>query len=139
MDAMQVFLNKYPDSKFKDQADEVITVSHNKLEEKGFHNAKQYLTLRNYAAANIAFDNFRKNFPDSKFLEEVAYLKVLAQYSLAEKSFPELQPKRFKTVIELYQEFVDSYPQSRFLREAERMYSISQTKVDDKLKAVSSK
>jgi len=130
MDAMQVFLNKYPDSKFRDQAAEVITVSHNKLEEKGFHNAKQYLTLRSYQAAIISFDNFRKNFPDSKYLEEVSYLKVVSQYKLAEKSFPELQPKRFGTVIELYKEFVDGYPQSKFLREAEKMYSVSLTKVN---------
>src|ERR1044072_7221430 len=34
MDAMQVFLNKYPDSKFRDQAVEVIQVSHSKLEKK---------------------------------------------------------------------------------------------------------
>lgn len=131
MDAMQVFLNKYPDSKFRDQASEVITVSHAKLEEKGFHNAKQYLTLRSYQAANLAFDNFRKNFPDSKYLEEVAYLKVMAQYKFAENSFPNLQPKRFRTVIELYQELVDSYPDSRFIKDAEKMYSVSTTKVTD--------
>jgi len=130
MDAMQVFLNKYPDSKFREQATEVITVSHNKLEEKGFQNAKQYLTLRSYQAAIISFDNFRKNFPDSKYLEEVAYLKVVSQYKLAEKSFPDLQPKRFGIVIELYKELVDGYPQSRFLREAEKMYSVSLTKVN---------
>ena len=122
-------MNKYPDSKFLDKANEVITISHNKLEEKGFENAKQYLTLRSYQASIISFDNFRKNFPDSKYLEEVSYLKVVAQYKLAEKSFPELQPKRFGVVIELYREFIDGYPQSKFLREAEKMYSVSLTRV----------
>jgi outer membrane protein assembly factor BamD len=129
MDAMQVFLNKYPDSKFTERAAEVITVSHDKLEKKGFENAKQYLTLRSYQAANIAFDNFRKNFPDSKYLEEVAYLKVMSQYKLAEKSFPDLQPKRFRTVIELYQELVDGYPDSRFVREAEKYYAVARARV----------
>jgi len=132
MDAMQVFLNRYPDSKFRDRAAEVITVSHAKLEEKGFQNSKQYLTLRNYQASIIAFDNFRKNFPDSKFLEEVAYLKVLAQYKLAEKSFPDLQPKRFKVVVEFYQELVDGYPESKFLKEAEKMYSESMSRTNMK-------
>lgn len=125
MDAMQVFLNKYTDSKFQERAAEVIAVSHAKLEQKGFENARQYLTLRNYQAANIAFDNFRKNFPDSKYLEEVAYLKVVSQYQFAEKSFPDLQPKRFKIAVELYQELVDSYPESKFVKEAEKMYSES--------------
>ncbi|MEI9918250.1 MAG: outer membrane protein assembly factor BamD [Bacteroidota bacterium] len=129
MDAMQLFLNKYPDSKFKDQATEVINVSHGKLEEKGFHNAKHYLQLRSYQAAIISFDNFRKNFPDSKFLEEIAYLKVVAQFEYAERSFASLQPKRFQTVIEFYQEFVDSYPESKFVKEAEKMYTESRTKI----------
>jgi outer membrane protein assembly factor BamD len=132
MDAMQVFLNKYPDSKFRDRATEVITVSHAKLEEKGFANAKQYLTLRSYQAAVIAFDNFRSNFPDSKYLEEVAYLKVLSQYKLADKSFPDLQPKRFRTVIELYQEMVDQYPDSKYLRDAQDMYTDAKLRVEVK-------
>ena len=135
MDAMQVFLNKYPDSKFRDQAAEVITVSHNKLEEKGFHNAKHYLQLRMYQAAIISFDNFRKNFPDSKYLEEITYLKVVAQYELADRSFTQLQPQRFQTVIDFYQEFVDNYPQSRFLKDSEIMYSVSRTKIVNGKKA----
>ena len=130
MDAMQVFLNKYSESKFREQASEVIQICHTKLEKKGFENAKQYLTLRSYQAAIIAFENFRKSFPDSKFLEEIAYLKVVSQYRLAEKSFPSLQPKRFKEVIEYYQEMVDSYPESKFIKEAEKMYSDSQTRVN---------
>jgi outer membrane protein assembly factor BamD len=125
MDAMQVFLNKYPESKFLDRAAEVITVCQSKLEEKGFENARQYLKLRSYQASIIAFDNFRKNFPDSKYLEEIAYLKFIAQYRFAERSFDDLQAKRFKIAIEFYQELVDSYPSSRFVKEAEKMYSES--------------
>lgn len=130
MDAMQVFLNRYPDSKFRDRAVEVITVSQQKLETKGFDNARQYLKLRSYSAAIIAFDNFRKNFPDSHYLEEVAYLKVVAQFRLAEKSFVTLQSKRFKTVLEFYQELVDSYPESKFIKDAEKFYESSVTKVN---------
>jgi outer membrane protein assembly factor BamD len=135
MDAMQVFLNKYPTSKFVDRAVEVITVSHNKLEEKGFENARQYVKLRNYQAAIIAFDNFRKNYPDSKYLEEIAYLKVVCQYRLAERSFADLQPKRFNTVVEFYQELVDSYPESKFIKDAEKMYSDSQARLKGNAKA----
>lgn len=134
MDAMQVFLNKYPESKYRDQATEVITVSQGKLEQKGFDNAKQYLKLRSYQAAIIAFDNFRKNFPDSKFLEEVAYLKVVSQFEFAGRSFADLQPKRYKAVVEFYQELVDTYPQSKFVKDAEKMYSesLKRSNVDTK-------
>jgi outer membrane protein assembly factor BamD len=130
MNAMQNFLNQYPGSNFAAKAAEVITVSQQKLEQKGFENAKQYVKLRSYQAAVIAFDNFKQNYPDSRYLEEVAYLKVLAQFRLAEKSFANLQPKRYGAVIEFYQELVDNYPSSRFLKEAQKFYSESLTKVN---------
>jgi outer membrane protein assembly factor BamD len=129
MDAMQVFINQYPDSKFRERAVEVISTSQQKLERKGFDNARQYLKLRNYQAAIIAFDNFRKNFPDSQYLEEVAYLKIVAQYRLAERSLSNLQTKRYRSVIQYYLELVDTYPESKFIKDAEKFYSSSMDKV----------
>jgi len=130
MDAMQLFLNQYPGSSFRDKAVEVIVVSQEKLERKGFDNARQYVKLRNYQAAIISFDNFRKNFPDSKYLEEVAYLKVVAQYRYAEQSLNNLQPKRYRTVIEFYQQLVDFYPESDFIKDAEKFYDSSLSKLN---------
>ncbi len=104
MDAMQTFLNQYPESKYRDQATEVITVSRQKLEQKGYENAKQYLRLRSYKAAVISFDNFKKNFPDSHYLEELAYLKVIAQYRFAIQSFKSLQTDRYNLVVEYHKE-----------------------------------
>jgi outer membrane protein assembly factor BamD len=131
MNAMQNFLNQYPNSQFTERAIEVIVVSQQKLEQKGYDNARQYMKLRNYQAAIISFDNFRKNFPDSQFLEELAFLKVEAQFRLAEKSFLSLQQKRYQAVIDYYQELVDGYPESKFLKEAQRYYSESLAKVNE--------
>ena len=64
MNAMQNFLNRYPGSQFMNQATEVISVSQQKLERKGFENARQYMKLKMFGAAVIAFDDFKKNFPD---------------------------------------------------------------------------
>jgi outer membrane protein assembly factor BamD len=130
MDAMQNFLNQYPDSKFRDQAVEVIVTSRQKQEMKGYENAKQYLKLRSYKAAIISFDNFKKNFPDSHYLEELAYLKIVAQYRFAQQSFTSLQFDRFTLVVEYHKELVDNFPNSKFLRDAEKMYSDSLTKLN---------
>ncbi len=130
MNAMQNFLNQYPDSQYREKASEVIVVSQTKLERKGYENAKEYLKLRMYKAAVISFDNFKKNFPDSQFLEELAYLKVLSQYKLATQSLLSLQVVRFSEVIVYYQELVDNFPSSKYLKDAERFYSESMTKVN---------
>lgn len=137
INAMQNFLNRYPGSKFSERAVEVITTGQVKLERKGFENAQQYLKLKYYQAAVIAFENFKKNFPDSKYLEEVAYMKVQAQFKLAEQSITAKQLERYNATLEYYQELLDNFPQSSFLKEAQRYYSESLLQVN-KLKTKNS-
>lgn len=135
MAAMQNFLNRFPNSSFRDKAIEVIAASQQKLEAKGFENARQYLKIKMYKAAVIAFDNFKKAYPDSKYLEEIAYLKIVSQYRYALASFQHLQTERYTLVVNYYQEFVDAYPNSSFLKDAEKMYSESQAQLS-KLKSI---
>ena len=130
MDAMQNFLNRYPDSEFSERAAEVIAKCQAKLEEKGFDNARQYLRVRNFKAAVIALKNFSQDFPDSKFIEESQFLRVDAQYLLAQRSLPSLQEERYQAVVDLYLEFVDKYPESRYLRDAERLYVQSRSRLE---------
>ena len=130
MDAMQNFLNRYPESEFSQRASDVIESCQRKLEEKGFMNAREYMKVRNYKAAVLALKNFALDFPDSKFLEESQYLRVDAQYQLAIRSLPSLQEERFQTVISLYYEFLDKFPKSRYLRDAERIFTQSKSRLD---------
>lgn len=134
MNAMQNFLNRYPGSQFLNRAVDVITVSQQKLEKKGFDNAKHYLKLKMYEAAVISLDNFKKNYPDSKFLEEGAYLKVQAEFELASISIDTKQLERFNATLDYYKELVDNFPNSNFLKDAERYYTESLERVN-KLKS----
>jgi outer membrane protein assembly factor BamD len=129
MTAMQNFINQYPQSEFTDRANEVIVASQQKLERKGYEGAKLYLRMKRYKAATIAFDNFKKTFPDSPYLEELAFLKVQAQYKLALISYTDLQVERYSSVITFYQELVDNFPESKFLKEAEKYYTDSQNQI----------
>lgn len=125
MGAMQTYVNQFPTSKFADKANEVIASCQLKLEKKGFDNAKLYLKLKYYQAAVISFDNFKKSFPDSKYLEELSYLKIEAQYKLANQSIQAKQKERFSATVDYYKELVDNYPKSDYLKQAERYYSNS--------------
>jgi outer membrane protein assembly factor BamD len=129
MAAMQEFLNRYPSSKFREKAIEIIFTTQEKLEKKGFENAKQYYRMRSYKAAIVALNNFKNNYPDSKFLEEAYFLVIDSEFKIAEKSVYARQAERYKEVIEHYQEFLDKYPNSKFLKDAEEMYAESLAKV----------
>ena len=125
MGAMQTYVNQFPTSKFTDRANEVIAASQKKLEKKGYENARLYLKLKYYQAAVVSFENFKKSFPDSQYLEELTFLKVQAQYKLAHKSILSKQKNRYASTIEYYKELVDNYPNSPFVKDAERYYSES--------------
>jgi len=126
IDAFQDFINRYPNSAYAQQAAGAITSLRAKLETKAFKNAKLYQQLERYKSAVIAYDNFQKDFPDSRYQEEAAFRKLESQYSLADNSYLDKKRERFNEVVKMYQAFVDKYPKSIFLKQAENIFETTQ-------------
>jgi outer membrane protein assembly factor BamD len=55
---------------------------------------------------------------------------VVAEYKLAQQSIYSKQIDRYKAVVEHYKEFIDQYPESKFLKDAEKMYGESLEKLN---------
>ena len=131
IDAMQRFINRYPYSDYKERAEAILDELQGKLEDKAFANAKQYYLLERYDAATIAMNNFQKDYPDSDLNEEASYWKLAGQFQLAEQSIRSKQKERYYTTIEYYQTFIDRYPQSEFVSQAELIYENSLSKIQN--------
>lgn len=132
---LQSFINNNPDSKFRDEASDIIKSLRVKLERKGYEKAKLYLKTSAFNVATlksavIEINNFQKEYPDSNYNEEMAYLKVQAQYNLAQSTIESKQKERFDEAIKYYQLLVDKYPQSNLLRKAEKLYDVSMKESD---------
>jgi len=123
IDALQAYINRNPDSEFIKDANDIINELQVKLETKAYLNAKEYYKIGLLKSAKVAFENFAKNYPDSKYNEELKFLKIEAIFEVAQKSIPSKQKKRYKEVLELYEQFVDRYPNSEYQNQAERFYS----------------
>lgn len=123
LETIQEFLNRYPESTFRPEAEGMSQELQKKLENKAYQGAKLYYSLRYYQSAVVALTTFQQQFPASAFNEEAEYLKVSAQYDLARESVEEKQRERYLDVVAFYQHFVDTFPQSRNLKDAERMYT----------------
>jgi outer membrane protein assembly factor BamD len=134
IEAIQEFLNRYPESKYKEEATTMYDELAAKLERKAFETAKLYSQMRYYQAAVTAFTTFEREYPSSNYNEEAAYLRILAQYNLAEESVTEKQRERYFDAVGFYQAFVDKYPKSKYLRNAESIYDKS-TKQLERLKS----
>ncbi len=138
IEAIQEFLNRFPASKLKDEGDKMYQELSSKVERKAFESAKLYASMRYYQAAVTAFNNFQRNYPSSNYNEEVTFLKLEAQYNLAERSVPDKQRERFFETVAYYQELVDKYPKSKYLKEAENFFDKS-TKQIERLKEATPK
>jgi outer membrane protein assembly factor BamD len=130
MASMQEFLNRYPNSKYKEQAIQVIYATQEKLEKKGFDNANLYFKMKSYKAAVVSLKNFLNNFPDSKYVEQTHYLILLSEYKQAEKSIRSKQLDRYKELVEDYKTFLEKFPQSSYLQDAEKLYADSIDKIN---------
>jgi len=133
IDALQAYINRNPNSEFLKDADKIISELQVKLETKAYYNAKEYYKIGMLKSAKIAFENFAKDYPDSKYNEELKYLKIEAIFKVAQKSIPSKQKKRYNEVIELYEEFVDRYPDSSHQHHAERFYNSAINQLEKKL------
>ncbi len=127
IESLQTFINSYPDSKYAESCNQNLKDLRHRLEEKAYEKAKLYyktsgVTIANFKAAVVAIDNFQKDFPDSEYIEELSFLKVQAQYELATVSYETKQRERYNDAMKFYEEFIDKYPQSKYLKQAEKAY-----------------
>ncbi len=125
---IQAYINNYPDTEFMDECNRMIKELRQKLEKKSFEKAKLYYTISPFNIANlksavIEINNFQKDFPDSRFSEEVAFLKVKAQYELAEVTIPSLQKERYEETKQFYLELLEKYPESEYLANTQNLYA----------------
>jgi outer membrane protein assembly factor BamD len=117
IDALQLFINLYPKSERVAEAGKLIQNLRDKLEEKSYANSKLYLTIGDFQSAVISFGNSLRDYPDTKYAEEMEFLTIKAQYLYAKKSGEFLQEDRFTAAISDADQFRDKYPNSKYLGE----------------------
>lgn len=130
IDEFQLFLDHFPNSNLRDSANKMIVLLNSKLETKAFENAKIFEKTGKYKAASQSLKQLLKDYPATVYKEEVLYLIVKSDYLFAEGSVEEKKLDRFRSTIESYITFANSFPESKKLKEAEGYYKSSQKQVE---------
>jgi outer membrane protein assembly factor BamD len=117
IETMQLYINLYPKGEHVAEANKLVDELHGRLEEKAFANAKLYYVTGNYQAAVITFNNTLRDYPDTKYAEEIEYMNAKAQYQYARNSRETRQEERFEEAKNLAIGFVEKYPTSKYLKE----------------------
>ncbi len=121
LDKLQVFIGKYPESKYTDKANELITDLTTKLEKKAFEIAKQYNTIMKYPVALDALDDFLIDYPGSVYREDALFYKLDSQYKYAINSFNVLVEDRLKEAIEMYNTLISYFPEGSYREQADEI------------------
>ncbi len=129
MGMMQTFINTHPGSDRNKEASEIIDKCRAKLEQKEHRAAELYFNMGQYRAAALAFTNLTNNYPESLKGEEYKLKTVKAYYKFAKLSYEDKQIERYEKVITEYQDFIDRYPESKLIKEAESFSNQSKNNI----------
>lgn len=122
IDALQLYINLYPFSERVDEANRLIDELRDKLVEKSYLNARLYYDFDNYKASVVSLENALKEYPDTRFREELMYMLVKSRYLLAVNSVEDKKELRLSSALDEYFAFVDEFPETKYRREVDRYY-----------------
>ena len=136
IEELQGFLDYFPHSDKVTIAQNAIFELQDKLTLKELQNAQLYYNLgtylgNNYESAVIVAKNAIKNYPYSRYKEDLEMLVLKARYQEAANSVAEKQADRYRVVVDEYYSFINNYPDSPNRREADNIFSIAQAHVTD--------
>jgi outer membrane protein assembly factor BamD len=135
--AFQLHLIRYPESSRKEEVVKYLTELREKLVEKSFISARLYYDLEDYKASIVALNNSLIKYPDSKYREDIMFMLVKSSYMLADNSILTKKKERFQDAIDEYYSFAAEFPESKFIKEANRYYRISAKYLGDDIEDVS--
>ena len=135
---LQLFLEYYPATKFREEAQNMLFAMHDILVEKDFLSAKLYYDLgsfdlmrNNYQACIVTAQNALKEYPYTKLREDLSILILRAKYKMAVKSVEEKKIDRYRDAVDEYYAFKNEFPESKYLEEAEKYYQESLKQVNE--------
>ncbi len=119
---MQLFLNQYQTTIYRDLCNEQMSDLRKILQKKSFENAMLFYKIEDYRAATISFKNTIKDFPDVENKDEIEFLIVKATYMYARYSVDDKKEERYKSVFTEFKEFSNNHlPSNPYYKLAEEL------------------
>lgn len=140
LEKLQDYINKYPDSEKRLEANALVKELREKLEKKDFEVARQYLStaesLGSFAPAIEAFDNFIADHPGSTYRKDAFYGRLEAQYLMAVNSVPSKVEDRLVAAKKYYESFLKYYSDSTLREDADKILQDIEKRMSKKETAI---
>ena len=133
---LQMFLEYFPNSAKKDEAQNMIFALQDKLVMKEYLSAKLYYNLGNYLGNNyescvITAQNALKDYPYTNMREDLAILILRAKYEMAVFSVEDKREERYREAVDEYYAFKNEFPESKYMKDADRIFKEAQKILKD--------
>lgn len=113
LEKLQGFINNYPNSDYRVEANSLVKELRGKLEKKDYEIALQYLNISGYLSSYVpaieAFENFIVDHPGSEYRKEAFYGRLEAGYKRAISGVPSQLQERLVTALGYYNAFNKYY------------------------------
>jgi len=136
--AIQQFVTVFPGSASYERAMEMLVDLQNRFEEKSYQESSMYYRLKDglypgdfYRACIINFQNFAKDYPESKYNEELAFKLVEVATGYAKNSAYTKKEERLNEALGFATTFYRRYPSSPFIGEVKKFESEAQKELAD--------
>lgn len=136
IEELQAFLDYFPNSDKAGIAKNAIFEMQDKLTLKQLQNAQLYYNLgfflgNNYESCIITAKNALKDYPYSKYREDFELLILKSKFQEAKNSVAEKSEDRYRDVIDEYYSFINAYPESKNISEAQSIFNIASSHVGE--------
>lgn len=133
---LQMFMEYFPESSKKEEAQNMIFALQDKLVMKEYLSARLYYNLGNYLGNNyqacvITAQNALQDYPYTNLREDLSILVLRAKYELAVYSIEEKKLERYREAVDEYYAFKNEFPESKYSKEAEHIFAEAQKVLKD--------
>ena len=134
---LQRFVETYPTSKFRAEAEDMIYTMYDRLVEKEVGTAELYYNMGNYLGNNyrsciIVAQNALRDYPYTKYREKLSMLVLKAKFQMAQESVLAKRDDRYRDAIDEYYAFKNEFPESTYMKEADKMFRIATKNLGNK-------
>ena len=122
IESFNLYLSRYPNSTRKEQINAYMDEMRDKLSYKDYLSARNYYLRERYKAAVVSLENCLRDYPGSKYREEIMYMLFNSKYEMAVNSVEDKKYERYNASKEEYYYFEEEYPESRYAKEMAKKY-----------------
>lgn len=132
MQQLQDFIELYPQSERKGEAQNILFELQEKLALKELLTARLYYNLGdysfilfsggNYLSCVITAQNAIQTYPYSKYREEFMYLMFKSKYEMAIRSIEEKKELRYRYAEDEYFAYANEFPDGKYIRDIKKLY-----------------